>query len=236
MDEELGPEVNGQDVYSGYFCHSCEKEVCVHLDAAGEEFECAECGSECVEAPDQDLEGFIEPSVPMLSPIMSSSSSSSSGGTDDLVRSLLRRALTDNDGQVRGHLDTGINNLLLRQLHGAPSTQGDIAGFISDLLGVPSTRGQDEGNIDDVLHAILMNETSYASTPASSDAITRLKRTVCDPGVDLVEFGECGITQEEFEEGDTVVTLDCGHHYKEASIMQWLRQSNTCPFCRLVVS
>ena len=236
MDEDSGPELDGQDALSGFFCHGCEKVVFVHLDAAGEEYECVDCGSACVEAPDQDLEEFVEPSLQTSSP--TASSLSSGGGVDDMIRTLLRRALTDADGPGGGNLGTGVNNLnlLLQQLRGTSDTQEGILGFVSDLLGVPSTQDRDEGNIDDVLHAILMNETSHASTPASSDAMARLKRTVCGPGVDRAVFGECGITQEEFEEGDTVVTLDCGHHYKEESIVQWLHQSNTCPFCRIIVT
>ena len=45
-------------------------------------------------------------------------------------------------------------------------------------------------------------------------------------------LGECGITQECFEVGETAVTLGCGHVYKEESIVHWLGLSNTCPYCR----
>jgi hypothetical protein len=87
-----------------------------------------------------------------------------------------------------------------------------------------------------MLHEILMNETSYGSTSCPVEVVAALQRTTCGGDDEArAALGECGITQEVFEEGEIVVTLPCGHHYKEASITQWLQQSNTCPFCRLVI-
>lgn len=38
--------------------------------------------------------------------------------------------------------------------------------------------------------------------------------------------------QEEFEEGDELGKLNCGHGYHMDCIKQWLGQKNTCPVCK----
>lgn len=38
--------------------------------------------------------------------------------------------------------------------------------------------------------------------------------------------------QEEYEEGDDLGKIDCGHSYHVACIKQWLLQKNQCPICK----
>ncbi|KAI9118092.1 hypothetical protein K1719_010424 [Acacia pycnantha] len=42
----------------------------------------------------------------------------------------------------------------------------------------------------------------------------------------------CCVCQEEFDNGDGVGTLDCGHDYHTNCITQWLKQKNLCPICK----
>ncbi|BBM98183.1 hypothetical protein MPTK1_1g11510 [Marchantia polymorpha subsp. ruderalis] len=43
---------------------------------------------------------------------------------------------------------------------------------------------------------------------------------------------KCSICQEEYEEGDDLGKIDCGHSYHVACIKQWLLQKNQCPICK----
>ena len=42
---------------------------------------------------------------------------------------------------------------------------------------------------------------------------------------------ECRICLSEFEDGETVLTLRCGHIYHELCATTWLRLHNRCPVC-----
>ncbi|KAJ7535291.1 hypothetical protein O6H91_12G026400 [Diphasiastrum complanatum] len=38
--------------------------------------------------------------------------------------------------------------------------------------------------------------------------------------------------QEEYEEGDDLGRLECGHSYHAVCVKQWLVQKNQCPVCK----
>lgn len=44
--------------------------------------------------------------------------------------------------------------------------------------------------------------------------------------------GVCPITQDEFEEGELVTLLPCGHIFSEDAIEKWFSMSHKCPLCR----
>jgi hypothetical protein len=47
---------------------------------------------------------------------------------------------------------------------------------------------------------------------------------------------ECAICFGDYDEGDTVRKLQCGHHFHQSCIDRWLLQhQNHCPFCNAVV-
>ncbi|KAI7748365.1 hypothetical protein M8C21_021632 [Ambrosia artemisiifolia] len=43
----------------------------------------------------------------------------------------------------------------------------------------------------------------------------------------------CCICQEDYDTGDNIGTLDCGHDFHTDCIKQWLAQKNTCPICKM---
>ncbi|CAM6067702.1 unnamed protein product [Sphagnum tenellum] len=43
---------------------------------------------------------------------------------------------------------------------------------------------------------------------------------------------KCSICQEEYEDGDELGKVDCGHSYHVLCIQQWLVQKNQCPICK----
>ena len=113
---------------------------------------------------------------------------------------------------------------------GVDGTDG-MAGFTAPFGGL------DGRSFEDFLHHIMMNESSYAGAPPASDvAILSLDRQLITPHTDQRQLGVCCISQEPFEEGEVAVTMPCGHAYKEAPIVQWLKRHNSCPVCRYVIS
>jgi len=47
------------------------------------------------------------------------------------------------------------------------------------------------------------------------------------------KFEPCCICQEEYNNGDAVGVLDCGHEFHTCCIKQWLTQKNLCPICKM---
>lgn len=43
----------------------------------------------------------------------------------------------------------------------------------------------------------------------------------------------CCICQEEYDTGDNIGSLDCGHDFHTDCIKQWLSQKNICPICKM---
>lgn len=43
----------------------------------------------------------------------------------------------------------------------------------------------------------------------------------------------CCICQEEYDTGDNIGSLDCGHDFHTDCIKQWLAQKNICPICKM---
>jgi len=125
--------------------------------------------------------------------------------------------------------------------------QGLRADLLSSLIARGYLPGGQEGaalvgqegggrSFDDLLHHLMMTESSHAHHPASEEAMAGLRRVAVDADTDLSTLGECGVTLETFEPGDTAVVLPCSHAYKEEAIVQWLQQHDTCPVCRSSVA
>jgi hypothetical protein len=131
-------------------------------------------------------------------------------------------------------------NSLMNALLGSSRAifEGDVAGpagFGGGPMGMGMAMGA--GNVrsfEDLLHHIMMNENSHSGVaPAADVMIESLTREVVTADTNLQRLGECCISMEAFELGDTAISLPCGHSYKQDPIVQWLRMHNTCPVCRL---
>ncbi|XP_028788826.1 probable E3 ubiquitin-protein ligase RHG1A [Neltuma alba] len=72
------------------------------------------------------------------------------------------------------------------------------------------------------------------STGLSEETILKLlkQRKYSVEGGCQCEAEPCCVCQEEFDNGDDVGKLDCGHDYHTNCIKQWLMQKNLCPICK----
>ena len=105
---------------------------------------------------------------------------------------------------------------------------GDVTG---GFLGHVGGNGR---TFEDLLHHLFMSDSSHAGEPPATERIIEsLKRSVVTSETDLAVLGECSISQEAFELGDTAVHLPCKHSYKQEPIIHWLKMHNTCPVCRI---
>ena len=168
----------------------------------------------------------------------------------DLISRDSQQVLTSNNGPAgiivsstvnigNNHNTSGPRSVMPSQYIRAAELEGLMNAFIV-VRTVPGD-GSLSGNIggtgrtfDDLLHHIFMNEISHSGEPpATAKIIESLNRSVVTVETDLVELGNCSISQEAFELGDTAVHLPCNHSYKEDPITHWLKMHNTCPVCRI---
>jgi hypothetical protein len=122
--------------------------------------------------------------------------------------------------------NTGLMNLL-----------SSLTQIRSNSPGFDSRDALSNAQFEQFLHHVLMNETSHAGAPPATDEmISKLDKLVVEGDVDVTTLGECSISQESFEYGDTIIALPCGHRFKEEPILHWLRMHRTCPVCRVDIS
>jgi len=87
-----------------------------------------------------------------------------------------------------------------------------------------------------IQHLSFVESNSMHSRPAAA-AIVESLPTVTIPESNENNNGgqnhkECCICMCEFEPGERVTTMPCGHCYHSSCIKQWLDGNNTCPVCR----
>ncbi|KAH7523648.1 hypothetical protein FEM48_Zijuj06G0034200 [Ziziphus jujuba var. spinosa] len=72
------------------------------------------------------------------------------------------------------------------------------------------------------------------STGLSEETIrNRLKQKKYSVAVvSQLEAEPCCICQEDYNEGEDLGTLECGHDFHSDCIKQWLMHKNLCPICK----
>ena len=81
------------------------------------------------------------------------------------------------------------------------------------------------------------NRNSSSWTPTPQSVIQRLTHSNFQQSQHQA-MKECIICQEDYKEGDQLITLDCDsrHYFHEQCIEEWLKRNNLCPICRMPVS
>ncbi|CAI0465020.1 unnamed protein product [Linum tenue] len=82
----------------------------------------------------------------------------------------------------------------------------------------------------------LEEQIGSVNTGLSEEAIVgRLKQRKYSAAVESTTEGEtepCCVCQEEYNNGEEIGTLDCGHDFHTGCVKQWLMLKNWCPICK----
>ncbi|CAK9228008.1 unnamed protein product [Sphagnum troendelagicum] len=85
----------------------------------------------------------------------------------------------------------------------------------------------------------LEDRIGNVSTGLTAEAVAEKLKRSCYSSLDVVgaQFSQeydtkCSICQEEYEDGDKLGKIECGHSYHALCIQQWLVQKNQCPICK----
>ncbi|KAK8564100.1 hypothetical protein V6N13_005685 [Hibiscus sabdariffa] len=72
----------------------------------------------------------------------------------------------------------------------------------------------------------------YGTPPASKSAIEALPSVNITKNNSNLEFNQCAVCMDEFEEGTEAKQMPCKHLYHKDCILPWLELHNSCPVCR----
>ncbi|KAI3769903.1 hypothetical protein L6452_01017 [Arctium lappa] len=61
----------------------------------------------------------------------------------------------------------------------------------------------------------------------------RQRKHIAFMAISTQHLEPCCICQEEYDTGDNIGSLDCGHDFHTDCIKQWLAQKNICPICKM---
>jgi len=145
----------------------------------------------------------------------------------DLITSLINRGLLPSALPM-----TSDPNSILRFGVIAPGGGGGGGGGVLERGEFLANEGR---SFEDLLHHLLMSEPSHGHQAATPEDILSLNRKLIEIDSNEIPLGDCGITLEPFEVGETAIILPCSHAYKDAAILELFKQHNTCPVCRLKI-
>lgn len=250
------------EVQSLVWCHLCNAQRNGQRIEDSGELECLECHGTFVEALNQGVESFLSSSqnLPVGETTSNVSNAPLSGSqvsadfdSNAIVQQVLQSVLGINPATsstsyprpIGGGVLTGFRtapmSVVIRQT--TEATPRNLMSLLQSVANIrqhsfsPDPNALDNAQFEQFLHHILMNETSHSgAAPASQDIIAQLQREEVTSETNLSSLGDCCISQEPFEVGDFVISLTCGHKYKEEPITHWLKMHATCPVCRVNIS
>lgn len=104
--------------------------------------------------------------------------------------------------------------------------------FIEDLLQIPPIQiGQGGNNLHNILQHTLSQKNAYKNI--LSEEGERAIENITYNSLEYVEQKTCPIMQMDFENGEKISKLPCGHLFYPDAIMRWLKEEKAeCPTCR----
>uniref|UniRef100_A0A6B2LGD4 RING-type domain-containing protein n=1 Tax=Arcella intermedia TaxID=1963864 RepID=A0A6B2LGD4_9EUKA len=127
------------------------------------------------------------------------------------------------------HNDTFNETHYTRQLHQNTSGSSHASGLtIAQLLDMSNRELTPED-----YEMLLLLDNTVAKKTCLKDQIAELRETHFSPGGDS---SSCAVCMFEFEEGERVKHIRCGHFFHSDCIEPWLTQHSTqCPLCKAEV-
>jgi len=113
--------------------------------------------------------------------------------------------------------------------------------FIMQAFGAMLLGGGMEGvdvdgmSHDDLLRMFGTGTEKKAADEGTVEMLDSQRLTFEDVGNLKEGHTECRICLTEYEEGDVVTTLPCGHNYHEQCNIQWMATNASCPVCKFDV-
>ncbi|CAA7028691.1 unnamed protein product [Microthlaspi erraticum] len=89
--------------------------------------------------------------------------------------------------------------------------------------------------IDAILDEIFSHDeitTDVQFRPASKVVVESLPRKVYKKTTSTSSSDMCTICLSEFNTGESVLTLPCGHEFDDSCILEWFSANHVCPLCR----
>ena len=106
----------------------------------------------------------------------------------------------------------------------------DCYVFVAMSMSLAENQG---ANGEDDLSYEALSQLEDVKVPASEDKIAKLPRDVITSAAQAAREGKCSVCRLEYEKGDTLMTLPCGHKFHEDCVTQWLQNySKKCPYCK----
>eukprot|EP00750_Incisomonas_marina_P027894 INCI6264.1.p1 GENE.INCI6264.1~~INCI6264.1.p1 ORF type:complete len:335 (+),score=59.11 INCI6264.1:317-1321(+) len=237
-----------------YFCWDCKADVEVE-ESDSHELLCVVCGCSFIEVSDMDPDDVLSPeqfgetvrstsNTPVSSPHLSpeaavrSSLPTASGGS-----SASGTTRGERGDDVSTSLETTIQNLF-QMLFSSSSALDGLSGSGRSGGGTAFDTFGDYafGNLQDLIDTLSMNDQLGPKIgPASTELIASLPRTkVSAEQCTADDLAPCAICKDTLvEDGETeavALRLPCKHAFHESCATMWLRQSSTCPVCRMNVA
>ena len=133
-------------------------------------------------------------------------------------------------GGMRGAAQRGVRLSVIRALPTVKYTKGmsSASSFLHQGARTDAAAAVEAGEV-----SLDVEAPAPASEPrASSDRGAESK----SPDGDGEDEELCPICLVDYDEGDTLQLLPCGHFYHPECIEQWLTNKNSCPMCKQVVA
>lgn len=126
-----------------------------------------------------------------------------------------------------------INPLFNHTLQGSSDNlNNDYTNFISQLFTIPAPSRRRRHSINSILQSSLMDPCQDMYKNVLSEEGEKDIKTVVFKSCEFPN-DTCPMTLNNFNDGDEVSQLPCGHIFGPDAIIKWLKKENaSCPVCR----
>jgi len=238
-----------------FYCHGCHTNTIPNRN--GEEMMCSVCGSEFIEEvepsdPPTQFEAhnngqasstttsqpYVQPATPTQTPmqlIPPIATQLPIPQTMHAIMSQLFQRMIPPGGQANQPqiFFQNINLPPMPFVDMVTMIQGGNGGNIFNMGGPMVGNPGDYymgGNMEQLLNQLFQNAHHNGPPPASTTAISQLKRGTIES---TETKGECAICKDEFEAGVECIEMPCVHIFHPDCLLAWLQIHNSCPVCRM---
>ena len=92
---------------------------------------------------------------------------------------------------------------------------------------------QDNGLLNNNRMSSLLSESSTISKRLGKFYINNLTSEIYDS--ETMKYTECVVCLDEFNQGDSITKLPCGHIYHKKCLLPWFERKMLCPTCNVPV-